>query len=241
MSDGEIKTKPLCIIPARGGSKRFPRKNLAPFLGKPLLAHAIESAQESSVFDVVCVSSEDHEILEVARSFGADMVIERPQALATDAVQIREVCGELLRDLSRGGRSYKDFGVLLTTNPLRTPENIREAYALFCQTQADFVMTVVSYTHPPQRALRTVDDRLEPFIGVDYMKQTQRLEPLYRHDGTVIFGQVETFLETGEFYSGRIVPFIMQPERSVDIDTPLDLEWAEFLARRATDLEATKG
>ena len=221
--------KPLCIIPARGSSKRLPRKNVALLAGKPLLAYAIEAALESDVFDQVCVSSEDDEILEVARLSGAQAALKRPAALAEDTVQIKHVCEHLLGQFSAEGLAYAEFGVLLATNPFRTAEDIRAAYQLFRAEDANYVMSLVPYSHPPQRAVWAPRKYVEPYFGLEYMKQAQMLDTLYRHDGSIILAKTEAFLREREFYGSKVVPYFTPPARSIDIDNPLDLAWAEFV------------
>lgn len=225
--------RPLCIIPARGGSKRFPRKNVAPLAGKPLLAYAIEAALDSGIFDVVCVSSDDGEILEVARRHGAQLVLKRPAALATDTCPVKQVCAYVLEDLAVQGREYVEFAVLLTNNPLRRAGDVRAAYEIFRREDANYVMSLVPYSHPPQRAVSVAEGCVKPYFGLEYMTQTQRLDPLYRHDGSVIFAKARVFLREREFYGTRVVPYFVPAERSVDIDSPLDLAWAEFLLSRS--------
>lgn len=220
--------KPVCIIPARGGSKRFPRKNVALLLGKPLLAYTIEAAQASGVFDRVCVSSEDAEILQIAREYHAE-ALPRPEDLASDTAQVRHVCAHLLRDFAAQGTSYSAFGVLLVTNPLRTAQDIQAAYDLFCAQDADVVMSLVPQSHPPQRALWAPDGFVQPYFGMQYMQRAQVLEPLYRHDGGIILAKTAPFLARMEFYGPRVVPYFAPENRSVDIDSPLDLKWAAFL------------
>ena len=224
--------KPLCIIPARGGSKRFPRKNMALLAGKPLLAYAVESARLSSVFDLVCVSSEDQEILSAARALGADLALGRPPELATDTAQVRHVCQHVLGHLSGQGKQYEAFAVLLTTNPLRTPQDVRSAVRLLEPGTVNGVMSLVPFSHPPQRAVSISDGFVKPYFGLNQMKPAQQLDPLYRHDGSIIVSRTAEFLRTGEFYGDKIAPYVIPADRSVDIDSPLDLQWAEFLLTR---------
>ncbi len=224
--------KPLCIIPARGGSKRLPHKNIALLAGKPLLTYAIEAALKSDVFDLVCVSSEDDEIIKVARVYGAPLVLKRPPELATDRVQVKHVCKYLLEYFTAQGLAYAEFAVLLTSNPFRKAQDIRAAYKTFKREDANYVMSLVPYSHPPQRAVWVTNGYVKPYFGFQSMKQAQLLETLYRHDGSVIFAKTEVFLREGEFYGTKVVPYFIPPERSVDIDSPLDLAWAEFLLRR---------
>lgn len=224
--------RPIAIIPARGGSKRFPRKNIALLLGKPLLAYAIEAALESDIFSSVCVSSEDDEILSIANRYGAQMVLKRPDALATDKAPLKELCAYLIESFKKQGINYDEFGLLLTTNPLRTANDIRVAYEKFKNSDANFCMSLVRFSHPPQRAVQIRSGYIEPYFGNNYMKQTQLLEPLYRHDGSFIFAKSKAFMKRKEFYTDKLLPFIIPENRSVDIDEPMDLEWAEFLIRR---------
>jgi CMP-N-acetylneuraminic acid synthetase len=231
----EVLKKPLGIIPARGRSKRFPRKNIALLGGEPLLAYAIRAAEESQVFDLVCVSSEDEEILKVAEGCGAEAVMKRPNELAGDRVSLKEVCAHLLESFAQGGRQYSEFGLLLVTNPLRTAQDLRNAYEVFKKEKAAICMSLVPFSHPPQRAVRVNDKSgfVEPYFGSENMVQTQLLETLYRHDGSIIFAQTDVFLRRRDFYGPGVVPYFIAPERSVDIDSPLDLAWAEFLIERA--------
>nr|HDN00199.1 acylneuraminate cytidylyltransferase family protein [Deltaproteobacteria bacterium] len=222
-------SRPLCIIPARGGSKRLPRKNIAPLAGKPLLAYTIDAALESEVFDLICISSEDKEILETARNYGVHLALKRGAELSTDTTQVKHVCAHVLEDLASRGQVYDEFAVLLVTNPLRTSQDIKDAYQIFKQKDANYVMSLVPYSHPPQRAVWVPNDYVEPYYGRQYMKQTQLLDTLYRHDGSIFFGRSEVFLRERELYGTKTVPYFIPPERSVDIDNPLDLAWAEFL------------
>jgi len=229
--------KPLCIIPARGGSKRFPRKNIALLAGKPLLGWAVEAAKNSGVFDAVLVSSEEEEILALGRGFGADVTVKRPAQLADDNTQLKTVCKYILENLASEGKVYKEFALLLTTNPLRSALDIKRAYEIFTQSDADFLMSLVQLTHPPQRAVMIEQGYVAPYFGLENMKQAQLLPPLYRHDGSFIFARTEPYLKAGEFYGRKVLPYIIPAERSVDIDSPLDLKWAEFLLKNRENNE----
>jgi CMP-N-acetylneuraminic acid synthetase len=228
--------KPVCIIPARGGSKRFPRKNVALLAGKPLLVYAIETALDSGVFDQVYVSSEDDEILAIARQFGESLALRRPAELAGDRVQLKQVCAYLLSDWKEQGRPYTEFALLVPTNPLRTAQDVRDAYTVFREAGGNYLMSLVEHSHPPQMALWSPHGFLEPYFGRQYIRQSQQLEKLYRHDGSIIFARTEIFLEEVDmgFYGTKVVPYVIPASRSVDIDNPLDLEWAEFLLARAS-------
>jgi len=126
---------------------------------------------------------------------------------------------------------YKKFNVELYTNS--TSQDLKNAYKIFKAKDANFCMSLVEYAHPPQRAVWIQSGLVQPYFGSQHMAQVQLLEPLYRHDGTIIFGKTKAFFETGEFYSEKVVPYIIPAERSVDIDNPLDLAWAEFLMSKS--------
>jgi CMP-N-acetylneuraminic acid synthetase len=232
--------QPIGIIPARGGSKRFPRKNIALLRNKPLLSYAIESALDSRIFSKVCVSSEDDEILETASKHGDVLALKRPEALASDTTPLKEVCAHLLNHFEKQGESYREFGLLLPTNPLRTAENIREAYKKFKDSKANFCMSLVRFSHPPQRAVHIRSGYVKPFWGLEFMTQTQKLEPLYRHDGSIIFAETKAFMDSKEYYGEKVVPFFVPEDRSVDIDSPMDLAWAEFVLQEADRQEKSR-
>ena len=225
--------QPIGIIPSRGGSKRFPRKNIALLKNKPLLAYSIEAALESKIFSEVCVSSEDDEILEIASDCGATLVLKRPAILSSDRTPLKAVCDYLIDSFEKQGISYREFGLLLPTNPLRTAQDIRAAYQTFKNSSANFCMSVVKYSHPPQRAVCVRSGYVEPFWGHEFMTQTQNLEPLFRHDGSIIFANTRIFMDKKEFYGEKVAPFIISEDRSVDIDSRLDLDWAAFLLSKS--------
>ena len=209
------------------------RKNIAPLLQKPILAYAIEAALESKIFSEVCVSSEDDEILEIASKYGVSLVLKRPANLSSDRTPLKEVCAHIMGSFEKQGIHYREFGLLLPTSPLRTSQDIRGAYKTFKNSDANFCMSLVKFSHPPQRAVCIRSGYVEPFWGQEFMTQTQKLEPLYRHDGSIIFANTRAFMEKKEFYGEKVVPFFIPEDRSVDIDSPLDLAWAEFLLSKA--------
>ena len=220
----------LCVIPARGGSKRFPRKNLARFDRRPLVARAVDVAAASRVFQRIVVSTEDAEIARVARRAGAE-IHRRDPRLATDGARVVEVCRAVLDDLGTPA-AYEAFCVLLPTSPLRTVIHVRESLRLLERRKADVVMSIVAYPHVPWWALRERKGYVRLAFGATVLKRRDRLPRLYRHNGVVLWARTEPFLRRREFYGARVVPYHMTPEVSVDVDGPLDLEFAEFLRRR---------
>jgi len=212
-----------CIIPARKNSRRLKNKNKLLFRGEPLILYSIVQARESRVFDKIIVSSDDEDILEIAYENGC-LVHWRPKPLARDTAELKNVCRQIFYAIqARPGA----FAVLLPTSPLRSKDDIQNAHKLL--KDANFVVSVTKCTKPPQWALELGRKYLKPYWGAEYLKQSQDLKPLYMPNGSIFFAKMGAFLrefETG-FYGSKCVPYIM--ERSVDIDTKEDFEWAEYL------------
>ncbi|MCH7745174.1 MAG: acylneuraminate cytidylyltransferase family protein, partial [Chloroflexi bacterium] len=167
--------KPLCLIPARGGSKRLPGKNIRLLAGKPLIAYTIEAALDSNVFDCVCVSTDDEEIAAIAREYGADVPFMRPAHLSDDTARVVQVTCHALEFFAERGHEYESLCVLQPTSPLRTANDIRDAYALFQSTDARYVVGIVAWEHPPFWAFEKRDGFLTPHWGADKMLKTQDL------------------------------------------------------------------
>lgn len=218
----------LAIIPARGNSKRFPGKNLAMLAGKPLIAHTIEGAKESTIFTDIVVSSDSTQILEVAESFGAT-AYKRPAEFATDDVPLAPVCLNVLEDMEQAGKIYDAIALLQPTAPLRTAEDITKAYKTFVTEGCDAVLSVFKSPHPPQRTLVIEQGVLKPSANADLEKQSQEFEDLYMSNGAINLIKTDVFTAQKTFFVERAKPYILDDSHAVDIDEPLQLEWAEFL------------
>ena len=219
----------LCLIPARGGSKRFPRKNIAPFRGRPLLAATVEVARDAGVFDRIVVSTEDAEIARIAKDAGAD-VHERDPRLAGDAARLVDVCRTVLDEIEREV-PVPAFCLLIPTSPFRTAEHVREAYRLL-DSRANGVMSLAEWPHVPLWAVHEVRGAVKLFHGRRYLRSRGALPRLYRHNGVVLWMRTAAFRRYGDFYCPRVRPYYMSLEESVDVDHELDLHFAEFLAAR---------
>jgi N-acylneuraminate cytidylyltransferase len=224
--------KPLCVVPARGGSKRFPRKNVAPLAGKPLLAWTIEPALASGLFGGdVWVSSEDEAILAEAERWGG-RPLPRDGSLAGDVVSVVDVA---LDALDRVGGDADALYLMLPTSPLRRPETIRRAWAAFEQSGAEALLSIVPLEYPSAWALGTSEDgSLRPLDPVGYDTPRQRLTPAYRHDGGHAIVATGPFRARRELLAERTVAFEPPEEETVDVDNEIDLAWAEFLLARRT-------
>ena len=222
----------VCIIPARGGSKRLPRKNIADFLGRPILCYTIDAALDSRVFSRVVVSTEDAEIADLAHRAGAE-THERHYELASDTATLVDVCISFLREEEEAGRNWDFFGCLLATAPMRTAEDVRRAHALIDPGMCDFAMAVTTYPLPPLQALRANESGfLRPMFPDLIRLRSQETPALFVDNGSTYIALVPAFRKERTFYGSRLRAHVMPRERSVDIDEPFDLELARMLAQR---------
>ena len=224
--------KAVCLIPARGGSKRLPRKNVVDFFGKPIIAYTIDAAVSSRLFERVVVSTEDEEIAETAARFGA-MVHKRPVHLAQDSARIIPVCLDFLNDEEHQGRSYDLFGCLLATAPMRNAQDVRDVFRLIEPGRCDFAMAITTYDMPPLQALRKdKDGSLVPMWPDLVNVRGQESPELWVDNGSTYFATVAALRAQQTFYAHGLRGHPMPRERSVDIDEPVDLELARFWAKK---------
>jgi pseudaminic acid cytidylyltransferase len=219
----------LCLIPARGGSKRIPRKNLRALAGKPLLAHSVEVALRSGLFEAVVVSSEDDEILAVAEAVGA-LADRRPAQLASDQARNVDVVEEFLR---RDPARWRRVALLQPAAPFRTIDDLRGAWELLVR-HGGFVVSVTLYETSPNLAL---DLRSDGTLAMRHPEtyagsiQSQVLAPAWRPNGAIYALETEVFLRAPSFFGQPLRAWPMPPERSLDLDYPFQWEMAETLMR----------
>jgi pseudaminic acid cytidylyltransferase len=220
----------LAIIPARGGSKRLPRKNILPFLGRPIIAHTIDAATASGCFKRILVSTEDAEIADAARAAGAD-IHQRDPLLATDAATLAEVCLNILASEEREERTYDTFACLYATSPLRRADDIVAVVAMAERSDIDFALAVTTYPLPPHQALR-IDDNgaLEPMWPELVDLRSDKIGRLVVDNGSTNAAKVMAFRAHRTFYGPRLAGHVMPRERSVDIDEQSDYDLACWYA-----------
>jgi pseudaminic acid cytidylyltransferase len=220
----------LALIPARGGSKRVPRKNVRPFAGKPMIGHAIDVAQRSGLFDAVVVST-DEEIADIARRFGAEVPFMRPAPLADDQTPTVPVVAHAVVQMHTLGRTFERVCCLYPACPLLEPGDLQQALQMLEATHAPYVFPVLPFPAPIQRALRRAEDgRTEPFDPRHSQTRSQDLEPAYHDAGQFYWGRSEAWLQGLDIHrNGRTI--VMPGWRAVDIDTPDDWLRAEALYR----------
>jgi pseudaminic acid cytidylyltransferase len=220
---------PVCVIPARGGSKRFPRKNLALFKGVPLIGLTVDTARDAGVFSRVIVSTDDSEIAETAARFGAE-VRDRPVSLAGDFVTLEPVLLDVWDALTRDGSSFEVGAVMLTTSPLRRASDVREAYEKFRSADADYLMIVSRYLKTPFLALR----QNGPF-GELMFPELARMQPspgVWADTGMAYFARMDALARERTFYGRRMMMHEVPAERAIDVDEPYHLRLAELIEAR---------
>jgi CMP-N-acetylneuraminic acid synthetase len=222
----------IAVIPARGGSKGVPRKNIKPLLGKPLIAWTIDAAQAAKSVGRVIVSTDDHEIAVIARACGAEVPFMRPAEFAMDDTPDLPVLKHALEYVGRD--TYKAVVWLRPTAPLRTAGDIDEAVALLTKTGAQSVRSVSATKAHPYWVKTLSGHFLAPFIpGEDEGKYPRRqlLPPAYSLNGAVDVTAVKTLEGWTTLWGTRMAGYIMPPERSIDIDTQGDFVIAEALLK----------
>lgn len=223
----------LGIIPARGGSKGLPRKNIRHLAGKPLIAHTIEAARQSRRLTRFLVSTDDAEIRQVAESCGAP-VLMRPPELAADSTPMLPVLQHVVATLKASQGVQFDYVIILQpTSPLRNAADIDGALEALSQPDTDSVVSVYLTTHHhPSKLYKIQDGLLCPLAPDPPVRLRQKLEPIYHRNGAIFAFQTRLMEEKGLILGSQLRPFIMPQERSVDIDDEFDLQYAEFLLGR---------
>ena len=227
-----LSRKAMAIVPARGGSKRLPGKNLKMLNGKPLIGYTIEAALRSGCFDKVLFSSDNEDLLEVASQFGAECEM-RPAYLAADTSKVLELVN-VLADREEFQREFDVIALLLPTCPFRRPFDLKEGFRLLTE-DVDSVVSVTDYDFPPQLGVKANPESglLEglfhpsPLVTGDTRSQDQ--ERILRPNGGFYMSWWGRFLENRNFFKGKVKPHVMEREYSTDVDTIWDFEFAEFL------------
>jgi CMP-N,N'-diacetyllegionaminic acid synthase len=225
--------KTIATICARGGSKGLPRKNVLPFAGKPLIAHTIEQALACPLIDAVYVSTDDDEIAEVARRYGAQVPYRRPAELASDQAAKIPAIEHLVAFLEQQGEVIGTVVDLQPTSPLRLQEDLLRAIGL--AGQADLIVTVTEPSHNPYYSLveEAPDGTLRVSKPAELVRR-QDMPAVWGLNGSIYVWQRAALAQAARagFWSVGIRPSVMPRHRSVDIDDALDFEWAEWLYRR---------
>lgn len=216
----------VALIPARGGSKRLPRKNILDFHGKPMMAYTIEAAIESALFDDVVVSTEDDEIAAIAMQCGAS-VDKRAPDLASDLATVKDVCLQYLKY-----HSIKTLVVLYATAPLRNAADIRSVVELLSD-DCDFAMATARCDWPVHQTLKFNSGRVEPLFPDLVDRRFDEIETYCIDNGSTYAVHVDAFVEQKTFYGDSLKAYLMPSARSIDIDTPEDYYRALYEAEKS--------
>ena len=214
----------VAIITARGGSKGLIRKNVLDLLGKPLIAYSIEAAKSCSFIKEVYVSTEDNEIAQISQQYGAN-IIERPSELATDTALSCDTIRHALQTLNGQGQDYDYFVLLQPTSPLRTTKHISDCLFEFYKSNARCAISFCEEAHHPYKSFIMQDEQFVPLFEQKYIGMPRgKLPPVYRQNGAIYAMKITDFLnEAHGFYLPPVMPYIMNYEDSVDIDSLQDL------------------
>lgn len=215
--------RPIAIIPARGGSKRVPRKNIADLNGAPLVSYPIRTCLQSGLFERVIVSTEDDEIEEIARAYGAE-VDKRPDVLAADKTPATAVIKELLERCFSGAAQPDHFCLVYPMAVFLTAQDLQGSAAQL--PDYDGVMGVSRYISHPYKALIQIDGHLEALWPDLNAQQSQNYPETYASNGTFCWMHTAAFMDCISFYPDRLHGYVLPEDRAVDIDTPEDLERA---------------
>jgi CMP-N-acetylneuraminic acid synthetase len=223
----------LAIIPARGGSKGVPRKNIRLLCGRPLIAYSIDAARQARAVDRAIVSTDDDEIAEISRGLGAEVRL-RPPALSQDDTPTRAVLDHVVAELAQDSYVPDAVLTLQPTSPLRMPRHVDEAAALFvADDQADSLVSCIEVPHifhPLSVMRRNEGGYLEPYLTAPQPHRRQDKPALYARNGAAVY--ITRTARIAEYvFGGRLLPYLMDAESSIDIDTLEDLQIAERILR----------
>ncbi|NSW45089.1 MAG: pseudaminic acid cytidylyltransferase [Bacteroidales bacterium] len=221
----------IAIIPARGGSKRIPRKNIKPFLGKPIIAYSIEAAQQTGLFTEIMVSTDDTEIAQIAKQYGAQVPFFRSPQTANDYANIGDVVEEVLITYKNKGITFDNVCCILATAPFINAKRIKEAYDLMLHQSFEAVFPIVRFSYPIQRALKLSNGKVSMFQPENFTKRSQDLEPAYHDSGQFYWMRVSEFMKQKRFFAQNAGAIILPESEVQDIDTEEDWKIAEMKYR----------
>lgn len=219
----------LAIIPARGGSKRIPNKNIIDFMGKPMIIWTLEAAQKTDLFSKIVVSTDSEEIISIVGQYGFES-IRRPVEFASDSASLNPVVLDAFDQMEKMGLSFKNACMLMPNCPIRDDVDILNSYHTFCDTNTTLLMSVFEYgMFYPFWALEETANGLKPFFGEKYLKtRSQDLPKVYCPTGAIRWMDVLNFKREQDFYGEYLKQYVMPWYKAIDIDDYEDLEFAKM-------------
>lgn len=219
----------IAIIPARGGSKRIPKKNIRPFLGEPIIKYSIDAAHECGIFDEVMVSTDSDEIAKISLKFNAKVPFMRSAKNASDFATLSDVMMEVVKEYQKIGIAFDYFCCILPTVPTIMIDNIIKGYKLIIEKDINAVMPVVEYGFPVQRALEVTGDGYVCMQDKqNETKRSQDLPPVYHDAGRFLWIRTDTFIKSGTLFVNKTFPIIIPRILAQDIDNEEDWKIAEM-------------
>jgi CMP-N,N'-diacetyllegionaminic acid synthase len=225
----------IAVVPARGGSKAIPRKNLVKLAGKPLIAHTLDAARAAHSLQRIIVSTDDEEIAAVCKEMGAEVPFLRPAHLSDDAAPMHGVLLHALEWQEKYNGKVEAVVLLQPTSPLRTAKHIDDAVTLFFKTHASSVVSVVEVPHSfnPVSVMKVEEGALQPFLpDVPLITRRQDKPKVYARNGPAVLVCAPETLRSGELYGEKCVPYMMHAGESLDIDERADLDYAEWILKK---------
>jgi pseudaminic acid cytidylyltransferase len=225
----ENSSMKVAIIPARGGSKRIPKKNIKDFLGKPIIAYSIETALNSGLFDEVFVSTDDNEIAAIAQKYGAKVPVLRSEKNSDDFATTSDLLLEVLEYYQTQNITVDSFCCIYATSPLIQIVDLKAANDLFDTDNFDTVMSAVAFSFPPQRSFQLLENnQIELNFPNEIGKRSQDLKSFYHDAGMFYFCKTNSFLASKNIWYGKIGAFCLDEMKVQDIDTETDWKLAEL-------------
>jgi N-acylneuraminate cytidylyltransferase len=225
---GIHKMSSIAIITARGGSKRIPRKNIKDFFGQPIIAYSIKAARDADCFDEIMVSTDDHEIAEIAQKYGADVPFFRSPETSTDYATTLQVTQEVIGTYGKNGK-YFDYGCCIyPTAPFINPQKLNHGMKTLIEGNYDAATPVVAFSYPVQRALCIREEKLTMMHPEHANSRSQDLEKAYHDIGQYYCFKTAKLFEITTFLSGNVYPIITPASEVQDIDTEEDWKTAEI-------------
>lgn len=231
--------KTVCIITARGGSKRIPRKNIKSFCGRPIIEYSIEAALQAQCFDEVMVSTDDEEIKQVALAAGAKVPFFRSAKNSDDYSTTCDVLKEVIETYRDHGQHFDALCCIYPTAPFVTADKLKKGMKLLHEHQADSVLPVVQYSYPIQRSLRIVEDgRTEMLWPENYLARSQDLEPVYHDCGQFYCLNTNSMLSQMRLFAEKTYPIVVSELEVQDIDNEADWALAEIKFQKMNQSKA---
>ena len=218
----------LCIIPARGGSKRIPKKNIKSFLGKPIITYSIEAAIQSKLFTEIMVSTDCQETAEIALEYGAKVPFLRSKRNSNDFATTYDVIKEVIDEYKKNEVNFKNICCIYACAPFVTANKLKQAYQELSNRKVDAIFPIIEYSFPIQRAIKINNERIELF-NTDYLnKRSQDLEKSYHDAGQFYWMKTEIILQKGQIITDNCSSIIITELEGQDIDNKIDWKLAEL-------------